>query len=61
MALAQARVDFHSDHLTFDLAQILTKKRSKSAKNNPRYVLTLQFLDSPMGEFFLQIYIYIFF
>ena len=35
MALAKARVDFHSDPLTFDLAQIFTKKRSKSAKSNP--------------------------
>ena len=35
MALAQARVDFHSDTLTFDLAQNFTKKPSKSAKSNP--------------------------
>ena len=35
MALAHARVDFHSDPLTFDFAQIFTKKRSKSAKSNP--------------------------
>ena len=34
MALAHARVDFHSDPLTFDLAQTFTKKRSKSAKSN---------------------------
>ena len=47
MALAQAKVDFHSDPLTFDLAQIFTKKCSKIAKSNP-----LQFLDSPMGKFF---------
>ena len=57
MVLAQARVDFHSDPLTFDLTQIFTKKRSKSAsyftvEGEKRYVLTLQFLDSPMGEFF---------
>ena len=39
MALAQARVDFHSDPLTFDLAQIFTKKRSKSAKSNPIFHL----------------------
>ena len=35
MALAKAKVDFHSDPLTFDLTQIFTKKRSKSAKGNP--------------------------
>ena len=39
MALAQARVDFHSDPLTFDLAQIFTKKRSKSAKSSPIFHL----------------------
>ena len=39
MALAKARVDFHSDHLTFDLAQIFTKKRSKRAKSNPIFHL----------------------
>ena len=38
-ALALARVDFHSDPLTFDLAQIFTKKRSKSAKSNPIFHL----------------------
>ena len=39
MALAQARVDFHSDPLTFDFAQIFTEKRSKSAKSNPIFHL----------------------
>ena len=39
MALAQARVDFHSDPLTFDLTQIFTKKRSKNAKSNPIFHL----------------------
>ena len=34
MVLAQARVDFNSVPLTFDLSQIFTKKRSKSAKSN---------------------------
>ena len=29
------KLDFHSDPLTFDLAQIFTKKRSKGAKSNP--------------------------
>ena len=35
MALPKARVDFNSDTLTFDLAQIFIKKRSESAKSNP--------------------------
>ena len=39
MVLAKARVDFHSDPLTFDLAQISTKKRSNSAKSNPIFHL----------------------
>ena len=39
MALAKARGDFHSDPLTFDFAQISTKKRSKSAKSNPIFHL----------------------
>ena len=39
MALAQAKVDFHSDPLAFDLAQIFTKKYSKSAKGNPIFYL----------------------
>ena len=39
MALAQARVDFHSDPLTFGYGQIFTKKRSKSAKSNPIFHL----------------------
>ena len=37
--VAKVRVDFHSDPLTFDLAQIFTKKRSKSAKSNPIFHL----------------------
>ena len=39
VAPAQARLNFHSDPLTFDLAQIFTKKRSKSAKSNPIFRL----------------------
>ena len=65
MALAHARVDFHSDPLTFDLAQTFTKKRSKSAKSNLIFHLKgrratglgLTDLDSPMAEF-LQLRFY---
>ena len=39
MALAQATIDIHSESLTFDLAQIFIKKRSKSAKSNPIFHL----------------------
>lgn len=60
MALVQARADFHSDHLTFDLAQIFTKNRSKSAKSNTIFHLKgraatelgLTDLGSPMAESF---------
>ena len=68
MALAQARVDFHSDPLTFDLAQIFTKKRSKSAKSNPIFHLKgrrdkswlYNFWKAQWVNFFLQNYYYFF-
>ena len=68
MALSQARVGFHSDHLTFDLAQIFTKKRSKSAKSNPIFHLKgrrdtswlYNFWIAQWVNFFLQNYYYFF-
>ena len=68
MALVQARADFHSDHLTFDLAQIFTKNRSKSAKSNPIFHLKRRrdtswlynFWIAQWVNFFLQNYYYFF-
>ena len=58
MRLQRGRSFFDSDPLTFDHTCIFTKKRSKSAKSNPIFhwkgtqdtALILRFLDSPMAE-----------